>query len=61
MTDESQARSPHAEEAECPMCGEPPVEPYEVQFEGPGVELVCLNDHHFMFFGESGETRMVGL
>lgn len=55
LTDESKNPSPYGEDAECPVCGGPPITPYQVQFDGPGIELVCLNDHRFVFYSETGE------
>lgn len=36
-----------AEDAECPECGGPPLEPLEVQHDGPGTDVQCPNGHVF--------------
>ncbi len=43
-------------ESECPTCGSRPVEPHDVQHDGPAVVLVCINNHLYSFDTEAGEV-----
>lgn len=31
----------------CPVCGDPPLEPTEVQYEGEPTVVRCINDHEY--------------